>query len=278
MDLVIRLFVRLSHILLVSTCCSYGLKESVSSPFDPSAPENDEEEISPPQNNGSHPQEFFLVFCHIFVMPGKRKYSNFTEEERTARRQRVLAVFQRENRRHVYNTGRHAHFPGTYAPNRSTRSFPLGPARSTPPVLRALHRIGLPDRPMGQYTVPNVRNSTHYRNWFGNEVRPATYSVHTRPLRGSRDVRQEYINPSSYNPNHWTTTSTSQTYNFIGPRRRGHWHQGQDNWADARRNQRDAYNENPERERNRLNYLFGTDAKQEAMQFFWRQVTVQYYP
>lgn len=50
MDLVFRLFIRLSHILLVSNCCSYGFEENVSPPsrseVPPSASKEEFEEIS----------------------------------------------------------------------------------------------------------------------------------------------------------------------------------------------------------------------------------------
>ena len=44
MDLVFRLFIRLSHILLVSNCCSYGFEESVSPPSRVEVPSSDDDE------------------------------------------------------------------------------------------------------------------------------------------------------------------------------------------------------------------------------------------
>jgi hypothetical protein len=51
MDLVVRLFIRFSHNLLISNCCSYGIEESISETHRPpptQVPEDacDSEEIT----------------------------------------------------------------------------------------------------------------------------------------------------------------------------------------------------------------------------------------
>lgn len=44
MDFLIRLFIRLSHIILVSNCCSYGIQEEII-PQREEAPRTDEEKF-----------------------------------------------------------------------------------------------------------------------------------------------------------------------------------------------------------------------------------------